>query len=159
MTKSATGTEYVNAQAANLRLEIDDLASKIEGSPQTETDGLVYNKIFVGKYAYVSVALIIEVQQTRTKCTLRFYFAQWNGSETYQGDTVAYYGSLNVDKKKEIPAAFRPIEKLSHSGQMRSWTPQPPYSGNYNLEVYTDGRLHVVLNGSGREYYIMTYYI
>lgn len=161
MSKSATGTEYVNAQIEELRLIIDDLASKIK-APQTEDSGLVYEKIFTGTYAYVGVTLIVELRPGQsTKCTLRVGFAQWNGSETYQGQTVTYYGSINVDKKGEIPAAYRPTAKVSHSGQLRTWyeSRPPSYNGDYNIEAYPDGRLHVLLNGNGYEVYSLTYYV
>ncbi len=144
MDKSATGTEYVNAQAEDLRMEIDKLAGEIQGT----TIGLVYEELFQGQFAYAQVVLVTDIYRDRLRCRLKVCGAQWNGTASELDKTVTYYGSLTVTRDQAIPEALRPPEAIADNASI-IWRGGHSGGGTVSINVSTGGRIQIAVEGSG----------
>lgn len=154
MNKSATGTEYVNAQMEELKLKIDELAGELHGT----TMGLVYAGLFIRPCAFVHVALITDMYRDQVRCTLHVYGTQWNGSQSYHDQTVEYYGSMLLTEDRAIPEGYRPAEALTDSYNIY-WRSGSNPGGTVSIQVSTSGRLQVNITGSGRFNQTFRYYL
>lgn len=143
MNKSATGTEYVNAQMKELKLLIDKLASEIH-APST---GLVFTKLFTGRYAFIQANLITDEYNGGVRCRLQVRGGEWNGYRSYGDTTVDYHGSMSISENV-VPEGLRPSENMSISGDTY-WRTGTTGGGTVNMSLSTGGNLSVTVTGSG----------
>ncbi|MBQ6501193.1 MAG: hypothetical protein IJI87_07465 [Mogibacterium sp.] len=137
---SATGTEYVNAQAGELRLKIDELASKIH-SQGASAAGLVFTTNIIGEFAFAHIHINYYPDQ-HPPANLWFGLGQWNGSVSSEGKTAENYGTFSRTISRLIPKEFCPKTKLTSSGSHTG-------GGDYSIEVFTDGSVRFAITGSG----------
>ena len=133
----------MNAQTEELRFLIDKLAGEIH-APST---GLVFTKLFTGRYAFIQANLITDEYNGGVRCRLQVRGGEWNGSQSYGDTTVEYYGSMSISAVV-VPEGLRPSESMSQNANTY-WRTGTTGGGTVNMSLSTGGNLSVTVTGSG----------
>lgn len=132
--KSSTGTEYVNAQAEDLKDLIDEYAAKIAEMSSGAVYGMVwFGVIYSGAHSYMVAYITGSVYQGKNRFQLHLV-----GGFNHEG-------GLNKSIDTGILEEARPASDVSLTAS--AWWSDNVGSGECNAKLRPDGVLEISLDG------------